>query len=263
MDSICISMIIKIRNKLLKCDQNGCFTLLFKYPHSEKIKEIIILSYNIYIIMNERAKGKKIDPKIILNIVKSFGDTDNEDKFKNNSMNAPFSSSSSSSPSKSPFEDKSNVDNNNKNKEEINIKNNFLENKNIHPNSNNNYYQGNSFINDAISSIGKIGNKLKDQFKLAKEAVLGLEEYEDKNKAINNSKNDNKMSDLFDIPNFNKEKEKETNKTDINNNNDNQKDISNIIKRLKRIDNKYNKFFDEEDKKELGDIINELLKEKK
>ena len=75
------------------------------------------------------------------------------------------------------------------------------------------------------------------------------------------------MSDLFDIPNFNKEKEKETNKnkTDINNNNnikDNQKDISNIIKRLKRIDNKYNKFFDEEDKKELGDIINELLKEK-
>ena len=269
MDSICISMIIKIRNKLLKCDQNGCFTLLFKYPHLEKIKEIIILSYNIYQIMNERTKGKKIDPKIILNIVKSFGDTDNEDKFKNNNMNTLFSSFTPSS-SKSAFEDKSNALNNNKNKEEINIKNNFLENKNIYPNTNNNYYQGNSFINDAISSIGKIGNKLKDQLKLAKEAVLGLEEYEDKNTAINNvnSKNENKMSDLFDIPNFNKEKEKETNKnkTDINNNNnnikDNQKDISNIIKRLKRIDNKYNKFFDEEDKKELGDIINELLKEK-
>ncbi len=79
MDSICLSMIIEIRNKLLKSDQNGCYTLLFKYPCKDKIKEIILLSYNIYQIIYEKINGKKIDPKKIINIVGNFGNNTNED----------------------------------------------------------------------------------------------------------------------------------------------------------------------------------------
>ena len=269
MDCVCLSMIIRIRKNILKGDQNDCFTLLFKYPHIDEIKDIIILSYNIYQIINEKIKGKKIDPKIIINIVKSFKDNDNEydNILKNNNIIKGYY-----------YTDKNNLkeNENNKNKndikQEFNIKNNFLENKN-----NNNYiyknnsykkdFQQNSLFNDAISSLGKIGNKLKDQLKIAKEAVLGLENEESNNNQGNymnmNYKNESKMSDLFDVPKPNKEKEISQNKINLNNNNDsnnNKKDISNIIKRLQRIDNKYNKLFDEEDKKEIGDIINELLK---
>ena len=89
--------------------------------------------------------------------------------------------------------------------------------------------------------------------------MLGLEDNEIKNEGNNSDfKKENKMSDLFDIPNLNKEKEINNNMT--NNYNENKKDFSNIIKRLQRIDNKYNKYFDEEDKNELENIIKELSK---
>ena len=257
MDSICLAMIIEIRNILLKRDQNGCYTLLFKYPNKDKIKEIILLAYNIYHIINERINGKKIDTKTLINFVGNGND--NEDKYnyidkEKDDIQTPYSSLSKSTLEKNMC---------NKNENDNNIKNNFLGNKNIYSNINNNYYQTNTFINSAISSIGKIGSKLKDHLKTAKEAVLGLEEYEERNEETD--KNENKMSDLFDLPNFNKDKEIIGNKRDLNlhnNDNSNNKDINNIIERLKRIDNKYNKFFEEEDKKELGDIINELLKQK-
>ena len=253
MDCICLSMIIRIRNIILKKDQNDCLTLLFKYPHINNIKDIIILSYNIYQIINERIKGKKIDPKIILNIAKSFWDNDNED-FSDINNNKSFFKL---------FDDKPNSLNkeNNKNKEEYNIKNIFLENNNNNYSSiNKNYeYQTNTFLNDAFNSLGKIGNKIKDHIKIAKDAMLGLEDNEIKNEGNNSDfKKENKMSDLFDIPNLNKEKEINNNMT--NNYNENKKDFSNIIKRLQRMDNKYNKYFDEEDKNELENIIKELSK---
>ena len=266
MDCVCLSMIIRIRKKILKGDQNDSFTLLFKYPHIDEIKDIIILSYNIHQIINEKIKGKKIDSKIIINIAESFKDKDDnyENILKNNKIISAFY-----------YTDKNNlkeIENNKNNKDDIkkefNIKNNYLENKNIYSYNNiNKDFQPNSFINDAISSLGKIGNKLKDQLKIAKEAVLGLEDDDNNNNQENNinmnSRKESKMSDLFDIPKFKKEKEKEINQSEIylkNNDNNNKKDISNIIKRLQKIDNKYNKYFDEEDKKEIRDIIDELLK---
>ena len=246
MDCVCLSMIIKIRNKILKRDQNDCFTLLFKYPHINEIKDIIIISYNIYQIITERIKGKIIDPSIILNIAKSLTNNDNEEDLKYN-IN-----------SKTHLIKNQNNDKINEKIEEYDIKNSFLQKKNI----NNNYqsYQPNSFINDAISSLGKIGNKLKGQLKIAKDAVLGLEDQELNNDQKNdiNFQKQSKMSDLFDIPNNNQNLNQ--NKNILNNNANNKKDIENIIKRLKRIDYKYNKFFEEEDKNELKDIINELLK---
>ena len=112
-----------------------------------------------------------------------------------------------------------------------------------------------------MSSLGKLGNKLKDQLKVAKDAVLSLElnlNYSDGNceNKIENKNKESKMSYLFDLPNKSQE-EKEVN-SEINNIKD--KNLINIIKRLERIDNKYNKYFDKEDKNELKNIISELLK---
>jgi len=64
------------------------------------------------------------------------------------------------------------------------------------------------------------------------------------------------MSDLFDLPNPNKEKDNL--KNELNNSNNNK--LMDIIKRLERLDNKYNKYFDIEDKNELKNIILELSK---
>ena len=256
MDSVCLSMIIKIRNKLLKSDQNDCFTLFFKYPHLDNIKDIIILSYNIYEILNEKIKGKRINPELVLNIVKSIKDDEDDYEIKENNFKTPFANKSS----EKLFYDKSNLNEkeNFNTKQDFN-KNNFVENKNrnIYSNEIISEYEAKSFINDAISSLGKIGNKLKDQLKVAKDTVLGLDIYEDENNIRANK--ESKMSDLFDIPNFNNGKQ--INKNKVNENfGEEKKDFSNIIKRLQRIDNKYNKFFDEEDKKEIENIINELLK---
>ena len=256
MDCICLAMIIRIRKKLLKSDQNDSFALLFKYPQVLNIKDIIILSYNIYQLLNEKIKGKDVQPQIILKIAESlsYDDKDidnnikmNENQSKNNTLITPFSNSSSF---------KREFNKSEKDKEEFNsfmaIKNNYSNNK----------YESKSLIDDAILSLGKIGNKLKDQFKVAKDA-LGFDIYEDDNNI--NLRKENKMSDLFDIPNFSKENEQKDNEErikshDTNGDNNNKLDYSNIIKRLKRIDNKYNKYFDEEDKKEIEDIIKEILK---
>ena len=264
MDCICLSMIIRIRNKLLESDQNDSFALLFKYPHVHNIRDIITLSYNIYQLINERIKGKTIQSQVILKIAESlsYNDKDNdkdndnninmnEYQSKNNNLITPFSNSPSS---------KRGLKNSEKDKDEFNIKNNFMNNKN---NYSNNINEPKSLIDDAILSLGKIGNKLKDLFKVANDA-LGFDLYEDDNNI--NLKKESKMSDLFDIPNFSKEKDKKDNEERINSqdstndDNINKKDYSNIIKRLRRIDNKYSKYFDEEDKTEIEDIIKEILK---
>ena len=266
MDCICLAMIIIIRNKLLKSDQNDSFALLFKYPHVHNIRDIIILSYNIYQLINERIKGKPIQSHVILKIAESLSNNDenndnnndndsniNEYQPKNNNFITPFSNSSSYRREFNNSEKDKDYDEYNKKINSMDIKNNYSNNK----------YEPKSLIDDAILSLGKIGNKLKDQFKVAKDA-LGFDIYEDDNNI--NLKKENKMSDLFDIPNFSKEKDKKDNEERINiqdttnDNNCNKKDFSNIIKRLKRIDDKYNKYFEEEDKKEIEDIIKEILK---
>ena len=271
MDCICLSMIIRIRKKILKRDQNDIFALLFKYPHFGDVKEIIILAYNIYQFINERIKGKILDSKIILNIVQSFKEKENDNEkddelIKNaNKIKGVYYTDKTQE-----INQKNNKIIENGNNEEYNIKNNFLENK-YNNNRNNGMYsygidfQSNKFINGAISSLGKIGNKLKDQLKIAKEAVLGLEDNDINNTQNNdmNYKKENKMSDLFDIPNFNEQKEIKKSKLNFSDNNINikdKKDFSDIIKRLQKLDNKYNKYFEEEDKKEIEEIINELLK---
>ena len=263
MDSICLAMIIRLRKYILQRDQNDCFSLLFKYPKIDNIKNIIILAYNIHQILIQKKNGKNINNKIILNIANSLNEKDDELINDNKEIDKIKVYS---------YSDNNNTKNNNNflfgnyensriKKEENNIKNNFFENKN---NNNINDYREKSFFDGAMTSLGKIGNKLKDQLIIAKDTVMNLElnlnynndNNNNENKINNNANKESKMSDLFDLPNPNKEKDNL--KNELNNNNNNK--LMDIIKRLERLDNKYNKYFDIEDKNELKNIILELSK---
>ena len=259
MDCICLAMIIRLRKYILKKDQNDCFSLLFKYPKIDNIKNIIMLAYNINQIIILKKKGKEIDSKIIINIANSFNEKDDEiiAQNKNNINKMKVYSTPNSNTEKYYLFGNYNKNEINNNKKEVNIINkNVTENKNNNINEN----QEKSLLNGAMSSLGKIGNKLKDQLKVAKDAVLSLElnlkynnnSTEDNINNINNNK-ESKMRDLFDLPNNNKEEQKQIDK-------DNNEKLVSIIKRLERLDNKYNKLFDIEDKNELKNIISELSK---
>jgi hypothetical protein len=245
MDSLSLAMIIRLRKYIFKSDQIDCFSLLFKYPKIDNIKNLIILAYNIHQFIIQKKNGKEINPKIIIDIVNSFEEKDDEILPKKDKDNIKvYTTNSTNSNNHNLF------GNYNYTPDKIN------ENNKI---NNINDYQSNSFLGGAINSLGKIGNKLKDKLIVAKDTVFNLELNFNNNNAKNNIENNNnkesKMSDLFDIPNNNKIKQKDI-KSDIEKKNN----LINIIKRLEKLDNKYNKFFDMEDKNELKNIILELSK---
>ena len=245
MDSLSLAMIIRLRKYIFKSDQIDCFSLLFKYPKIDNIKNLIILAYNIHQFIIQKKNGKEINPKIIIDIVNSFEEKDDEILPKKDKDNIKvYTTNSTNSNNHNLF------GNYNYTPDKIN------ENNKI---NNINDYQDNSFLGGAINSLGKIGNKLKDKLIVAKDTVFNLELNFNNNNAKNNTENNNnkesKMSDLFDIPNNNKIKQKDS-KSDIEKKNN----LINIIKRLEKLDNKYNKFFDMEDKNELKNIILELSK---
>ena len=245
MDSLSLAMIIRLRKYIFKSDQIDCFSLLFKYPKIDNIKNLIILAYNIHQFIIQKKNGKEINPKIIIDIVNSFEEKDDEILPKKDKDNIKvYTTNSTNSNNHNLF------GNYNYTPDKIN------ENNKI---NNINDYQDNSFLGGAINSLGKIGNKLKDKLIVAKDTVFNLELNFNNNNAKNNIENNNnkesKMSDLFDIPNNNKIKQKDS-KSD----NEKKNNLINIIKRLEKLDNKYNKFFDMEDKNELKNIILELSK---
>ena len=246
MDSICLAMILRLRKYILNRDQNDCFSLLFKYPKIDNIKNIIVLAYHIHQIILQKKNGKDIDNKIILNIANSFKENENNIKINNNTNKIKVYNTNDPE-NKFLF---GNYNHNFKNKNDANINNNIVEEY--------------SFLDGAISSLGKIGSKLKGQLKVAKDAVLGLElnfnnniDESNENDYNNNIKKESKMSDLFDLPK--NQEENEIKSENIKSESDDNK-IKNIIKRLEKMDNKYNKFFDKEDKDELKNIILELSK---
>ena len=246
MDSICLAMILRLRKYILNRDQNDCFSLLFKYPKIDNIKNIIVLAYHIHQIILQKKNGKDIDNKIILNIANSFKENENNIKINNNTNKIKVYNTNDQE-NKFLF---GNYNHNYKNKNDANINNNIVEEY--------------SFLDGAISSLGIIGSKLKGQLKVAKDAVLGLElnfnnniDESNENDYNNNIKKESKMSDLFDLPK--NQEENEIKSENIKSESDDNK-IKNIIKRLEKMDKKYNKFFDKEDKDELKNIILELSK---
>ena len=132
MDSICLAMIIRLRKYILQRDQNDCFSLLFKYPKIDNIKNIIILAYNIHQILIQKNNGKNINNKIILNIANSLNEKDDElindnkeiDKIKVYSYSDNNNNTKNNNNNNFLF---GNYENSRIKKEENNIKNNFLE----------------------------------------------------------------------------------------------------------------------------------------
>ena len=88
LDYIAISMILRIRKKLLESDQNECFATLFKYPNIENISELVIFSNNLQIAVEEMIRGKRsIFLDNILGINTGNINLNNISNNKNNSYN--------------------------------------------------------------------------------------------------------------------------------------------------------------------------------
>ena len=58
-DIIALSMLLRIRNFLLLCDQSQCYMILLQYPKIENILELIIFSDKIKEAINEILSGNK------------------------------------------------------------------------------------------------------------------------------------------------------------------------------------------------------------
>jgi len=69
-DFICVGMIIKIRSKLIKKDENDCFTILFHYPKGDDISELINISGKISEIIENKLKDEKYNIDEIFELIK-------------------------------------------------------------------------------------------------------------------------------------------------------------------------------------------------
>ena len=58
-DYISISMILRIRKQLLESDQNECFMTLFKYPHIEKISELVVFANKLQQAVEDKVSGRR------------------------------------------------------------------------------------------------------------------------------------------------------------------------------------------------------------
>ena len=70
MDFICVAMIIKIRSKLIKKDENDCFTILFHYPKGEDISELIDISEKISEVIENKLNGEKYNLDEVFELIK-------------------------------------------------------------------------------------------------------------------------------------------------------------------------------------------------
>ena len=70
MDFICVAMIIKIRSKLIKKDENDCFTILFHYPKGEDISELIDISEKISEVIENKLNGEKYNTDEVFELIK-------------------------------------------------------------------------------------------------------------------------------------------------------------------------------------------------
>ena len=85
-DLIALSMILRIRNILLLCDQNQCFMILLQYPRVESIVELIIFSDKLQEAILDIIEGRR---SLFLDNVKNFiinYKNENEKKINNNDI---------------------------------------------------------------------------------------------------------------------------------------------------------------------------------
>ena len=130
LDYISISMILRIRKQLLESDQNECFMTLFKYPHIDKISELVIFSNKLQQAIEDKVSGRRSAfLEDVLGIVNVSNNSNNKNNVNNNMTFAGMEN----------YNNNANINNNNAN-----------ENKN--------------FFKNAMGSMGELFSSIKDKF---------------------------------------------------------------------------------------------------
>ena len=233
MEYICIAMIFKIRDTLKDADQNECFSILFKYPETKDIMDIIKLAKKVEQAISERLNGKNSNVYDILGIMKPI-ESQPSHLFSPHMYNQTSKTNSSSNNiTNSKIENK--YENNSK-KTENTIYDNFEEDEkdNInldsinHKNEDNDLTsQAKSFFNNALNSLSNFGGIIKDQLQNAKDTVIdSLKGNDSNNNYTINNYNDyeenNNNNDYQQQENYSYNSNYKTNSSNNSNNNDNQ-----------------------------------------
>ena len=144
-DYISISMILRIRKQLLESEQNECFMTLFKYPHIDKISDLVIFANKLQQAIEDKVSGRR--STFLEDIV----------GISNNNYN-----------------NSNNTSNSNSNNANNMMGFNGMQGYNNNPNDNNNNFNNNSndnksFFKNAMGSMGGLFSSLKDKFNNFKE----------------------------------------------------------------------------------------------
>ena len=218
LDYIAISMILRIRKKLLDSDQNECFTTLFKYPTIENISELVIFANNLQTAVEEMISGKRSvfldrllgNAPVTMNTKNSFSPNNNSTAQNTFSGNMSF------------FPE--------------NYNNNFIQN-------NETTKENKGFFKNAFSSVGGFFSNMKQKIEKKIDKKFGQHN-------VNNNNNSNNLNMLGEINPIGNEGYM-TNMNQINSLNDCSQRISNLF-------NKYSSYFSTEDANEYKAIIQYL-----
>ena len=231
LDYIAISMILRIRKKLLESDQNECFSTLFKYPPIENISELVIFSNNLQIAVEEMIHGKR--SMFLENIlgINNIGNITNLNINKNNNSLNNY-----------------NIPTQN---------NNFVGNMSFFPQ---NFVQNNEeikenkgFFKNAMSSVGGFFSNFKQKID---------KKFSQLNNNNNNNNSGNTLGEINPITNMNNMSNMQ-NMNYMNNmsNMSNMNQITSIkdcVQRIEGLFNKYGNYFSSEDVNEYKSIVQYL-----
>ena len=78
-DFICVSMILRIRNKLIKKEEGDCFTILFHYPSGDNISELITLTEKVSELFEKKINNEEYFIDEIFNLIKINSNSREED----------------------------------------------------------------------------------------------------------------------------------------------------------------------------------------
>ena len=232
LDYIAISMILRIRKKLLESDQNECFSTLFKYPPIENISELVIFSNNLQIAVEEMIHGKR---SMFLENILGINNTGNI-----TNLNTYI-----------------NKNNNNFNNNIPTQNNNFVGNMSFFPQ---NFVQNNEeikenkgFFKNAMSSVGGFFSNFKQKID---------KKFSQLNNNNNNNNSGNTLGEINPITNMNNMNNMQ-NMNYMNNmsNMSNMNQITSIkdcVQRIEGLFNKYGNYFSNEDVNEYKSIVQYL-----
>jgi hypothetical protein len=157
-DYISISMILRIRKQLLQSEQNECFTTLFKYPHIDKISDLVIFSNKLQQAVEDKVSGRRSLFLEDITGIPSINNTNNNNTSNKNNVNNMMNFG-------------------------MQDYNNFSVNNNNNSNTSNN--DNKNFFRNAMGSMGGLFSSIKDRFSF-KGNILGDNKGENNNMSVIN-----------------------------------------------------------------------------